>query len=250
MDNDLYKLNLDDKIDKSLKILEQGEKEFSKISLGFTGGKDSLVTLDLAAQVFQDLVLVFVDTGQHFEDVYDFVEWVSNERNFDVFYAKNDNLLENATGTNQVNKKNLSEKNKEELDKAGFGDFFIGKDRGPCCHLLKTVPFKSAIKKLNVDAHINGIRWDEQESRSNEDYFSEREGHTRLHPILHWSEEDVWSYIEKKKLNYNPLYDKGYRSIGCKPCTNIVKKDTNNERSGRAQDKEKVMSRLRDLGYM
>ena len=94
--------------------------------------------------------------------------------------------------------------------------------------------------------------------------------HVRRHPILHWTELDVWEYVKEKKLPVNPLYFSRngyrYRSLGCQTCTNptkskastiddIVKELTTTkvaERSGRAQDKEKeqVMRRLRALGYM
>jgi len=250
MDETLYSMDLPEKIDKSIKILEQASNRYNNISIGFTSGKDSLVTLNLASKILDDFKVIFVDTGYHFEEVYSFIDEVFEDMDAQLITAINKDVLRNMDEDRKVKKEHLNERNQREVEKIGLDEFTVGKDRGPCCHLLKTVAFKNSLREEEIDAHINGIRWDEQESRKNEDYFSERNNHMRVHPILHWSEEDVWNYIYRNSLDYNSLYDKGYRSIGCKPCTNRVSADSESERAGRAQDKEKVMERLRDLGYM
>lgn len=93
--------------------------------------------------------------------------------------------------------------------------------------------------------------------------------HIRIHPMLHWTEQDVWKYIKQENLPVNPLYfsnnGKRYRSLGCAPCTSPIKSNAKTiddiikelevkdyaERSGRAQDKEdeEAMRKLRSLGY-
>ena len=103
------------------------------------------------------------------------------------------------------------------------------------------------------------------------DFFgslSEDQNHIRVHPLLHWTEKDVWEYIEAENIPVNPLYfskrGKRYRSLGCAPCTTPIDseadtiekivaelgKTTTAERSGRDQDKEYMMEKLRALGYM
>lgn len=103
-------------------------------------------------------------------------------------------------------------------------------------------------------------------------YKSEREAgqHLRVHPLLSWTELDIWKYIKRENLPVNPLYfsqdGERFRSLGCKPCTEPVESDVESvddmieeieqsdkgERSGRAQDKESAnaMQKLRALGYM
>ena len=54
----------------------------------------------------------------------------------------------------------------------------------------------------------------------------------KLNPMVNWSREKVWSYIEENKIPYNPLHNQGYRSIGCWPCTKAVDGDQE-ERAGR-----------------
>ncbi|PTD94818.1 hypothetical protein C9439_00645 [archaeon SCG-AAA382B04] len=250
MDEELYNLDLDKKVEKSKEVLKEAKDRYDNITVGFTGGKDSLTTLELVKDVIDDFKVVFVDTGQHFDEVYSFIDEVMEDIDAERIDAINTNVLENVRKGGVVKKDDLNDLNQKELEKIDWEEFTLADDREPCCHLLKTVAFQQTLNDLDVDGHVNGIRWDEQDSRRNENYFSERETHTRVHPILHWSEDDVWSYIQRNGIQYNPMYDRGYRSLGCKPCTNKVSTDAESERTGRAQDKEKVMERLRALGYM
>lgn len=125
---------------------------------------------------------------------------------------------------------------------------------------MKTVPMKVFIEENNVKAVSTAIRWDEQEARRDEVFFSERENppHIRVQPILHFKERDIWETIHKFKIPYCMLYEIGYRSLGARCSTYknsdipAWKQDLENtpERVGRGQDKEKVMAQLRMLGYM
>ena len=95
-------------------------------------------------------------------------------------------------------------------------------------------------------------------------------GHLRIHPLLRWSERDIWAYIESEGIPLPSLYfsqdGSRYRSIGCERCCSPVpsraetvadvvleiKSARTSERAGRAQDKEDAaaMQKLRSLGYM
>jgi len=113
---------------------------------------------------------------------------------------------------------------------------------------------------MGFQAVITGIRWDEQHARENESFFSPRQepDHVRIHPILHFTERDIWDSTFKFKIPFNKLYKKGYRSLGAKGTTHKVSDkpaweqdlEKTTEREGRRQDKEGIMKRLRDLGYM
>jgi phosphoadenosine phosphosulfate reductase len=125
---------------------------------------------------------------------------------------------------------------------------------------MKTAAMNQFIEERGLKAISTAIRWDEQEARIQEDYFSPREspGHTRVHPMLHFKERDIWDLIHQYDIPFCSLYYQGYRSLGIKSNT---KKDSDRpaweqdlentpERGGRGQEKEEIMSRLRSLGYM
>ena len=79
-------------------------------------------------------------------------------------------------------------------------------------------------------------------------YIFPRDNHTRVHPLLDFTEADIWAYIKTFKVPYVNLYDKGYRSLGEKPFTKKATK-YGDERSGREKDKEQLMDKLRNIGY-
>jgi len=180
----------------------------------------------------------------------------------------------------------------EEALRKGMGPH---KGKLVCCNALKTEALKQYILRNKVDAVIVAIRRDEHGIRAKERVFSPRDEnfrwaykeqepemwdiylsqskdktHVRVHPMLEWTEIDVWRYVRKENLPVNPLYfarnGKRYRSLGCQPCTvpiesnaktvdeiiEELKKTDIPERSGRAQDKERayMMQKLRSLGYM
>lgn len=93
----------------------------------------------------------------------------------------------------------------------------MAKDKAECCYQLKAVPINNAIKAYNLNALITAVRWDEQEARINEEFFTWRDNppHMRVQPILHFRELDIWAYIKKHGIPYCDLYKRGYRSIDC-----------------------------------
>jgi len=106
--------------------------------------------------------------------------------------------------------------------------------------------------------------WDQFKSRSDDN------SHIRVHPLLHWTELDIWKYVQRERIPITNLYfaknGKRYRSLGCLPCCSLIDSNASSiseiveelkttriaERSGRAQDKERayMMQKLRSLGYM
>jgi phosphoadenosine phosphosulfate reductase len=256
MNENLMNLSLNKKVEKSKEVLKEAIKKFGKekIALAWTSGKDSTILLHLVRDIFNGNVpipLIFVDTGKHFETVYNFRDELSKKWNLNTINAINTEVID-ASVNGIVKTSKLSEAMKEELHQIGWNkkDFRIALDREPCCHLLKTVAAKKAIIENGLEALIVGIRWDEQKSRSTETYYSPRTNpaHTRVHPILHFSWKEVWEYINLNNVPRNPLYEKGFTSIGCFTCTH-PNPEGKIERGGRAQDKEQTMKRLRALGY-
>jgi phosphoadenosine phosphosulfate reductase len=225
---DVKNWTLEQKEEKSLEIIREALKRYDgQLATTFTGGKDSLTVLHLFKRAGGGEVPVPVlnlDTTVKFKEIIEFRDRIAKEWNLDLIITTNEE------GVKQVR---------------------IAEDKDRCCHLLKTEAINMAVEEHGWKALATGVRWDEQPARINEEYFSERPEHTRVQPILHFSELDIWAYIEKYNLPYCELYDQGYRSLGCEPCTQKSTRQRGDgpEREGRSQEKEEIMGQLRDLGY-
>ncbi len=209
---------------RSLEVIDKAFKRFNKVGVAWSTGKDSTINLFLVRHFDKNIPVLFGDTTVHFKETYEHRDKIAKEWNLNLINMVPDVSYEEVKG-----------------------------ERERCCHALKTLPALKYFERLGLDAVIVGIRWSEHPARSKEEYISKRESgreysHFRVHPLLHWTEEDIWNFTKAHNLPQNPLYDKGFRSIGCAPCTKPSPPDAP-ERSGRAQDKEKIMERLRALGY-
>ena len=101
-----------------------------------------------------------------------------------------------------------------------------------------------AIKTLGLEKIFVAIRRDENKAREKENYVSKRDNHIRIHPMLDFTEKDIWEYIKENKVPYCKLYDEGYRSLG-----DGAQKSGKTERSGRNDEKERIMKVFREMGY-
>jgi len=257
---------------KSIYIIREAHKQFRDIAILWSIGKDSTALMWLVRKAFYGKVpfpALHIDTGYKFKEIYEFRDKWAKEWGFKLDIAQNKESLDNGMGP--------------QCDKLD------------CCTQLKTDALKQAIDKSKYKALLLGIRRDEHGIRAKERVFSPRnrefqwnykdqppelwdqykskqegEQHIRVHPILHWTEYDIWQYVLRENLPVVELYfAKGgqrYRSIGCEPCCNPIPSEADTvekiveelrttkvtERSGRAQDKEKayMMQKLRSLGYM
>lgn len=105
-------------------------------------------------------------------------------------------------------------------------------DPDQCCERLKVEPTRRAIREMNVSCWVTGLRSTEGRTRTDYREVEERDpGLIKLNPILIWHEREVWQYLAVNGIPVNPLYAKGYRSLGCAPCTRIA--NGPNERAGR-----------------
>jgi phosphoadenosine phosphosulfate reductase len=88
-----------------------------------------------------------------------------------------------------------------------------------CCGQAKVDGLEQAL--TGIDAWVTGIRREQSPTRAGAAKLEqdEKRGIWKLNPLADWSDKDLWSYIFKHDLPYNPLHDQGYESIGCAPCT-------------------------------
>ncbi len=105
-------------------------------------------------------------------------------------------------------------------------------DPDRCCNILKVEPTRRAIDEMNVACWVTGLRCTEGRTRVDFREVERRDAELlKLNPILLWYEREVWQYLALHKVDVNPLYAEGYRSLGCMPCTRITSDP--NERAGR-----------------
>lgn len=263
-------------VEISKDIVRQAFDKFKHEELGitWTGGKDSGLTLWIIRQVCQEKNLplpktMIIGEGDEFEEIEHFVERIKQEWHVPLEICRNEDVLKAANYqlNAMVKTKDLNDRNRQELKRIGFeeeefpfeAESYVGN------HLMKTVVFNQFLERNRIKGIFQGLRWDEHPARFDDPYFEYKEGgylmpeHTRIRPILHFTEKDLWDTYAAFNIPYCPLYERGYRSLGAKTTSLISmegipawEQDLENteERAGRRQDKEKAMERMRQLGYM
>ncbi|MGB4960492.1 MAG: phosphoadenylyl-sulfate reductase, partial [Saprospiraceae bacterium] len=106
--------------------------------------------------------------------------------------------------------------------KGPFSFYDSLENRKECCEIRKVKPLKRALAGHTI--WITGIRTAQSQGRSDLQKIEWDEANqiTKVHPLLDWSDEQVWTYIEEYKVPFNPLFNEGFLSIGCQPCTRAV----------------------------
>jgi phosphoadenosine phosphosulfate reductase len=92
-----------------------------------------------------------------------------------------------------------------------------------CCQVRKVLPLTRHLATL--DAWITGLRRDQWATRTNIRKVEIDHDHgaiVKLNPLAEWTEDEVWDYVRENEVPYHSLYDRGYSSIGCAPCTRPI----------------------------
>ncbi len=268
--------HLDELENRSIFILREAFNQFENLGMLWSMGKDSSVLLWLARKAFFGHVpfpILHVDTSYMIPQMIEFRDYYADKWNLDLKVGQS---------TEQV----------ERRETYPDGDL----SRVECCTALKKDPLEDLVETYDFNGIFAGIRRDEEGTRAKERYFSPRDDnfewdyrdqppefwdqyktdfepgtHLRIHPLLHWTEVNIWEYIDRERIPTINLYfsdDEGqrYRSLGCAPCTTPVDSEAETvpeiieelkatqvaERSTRAQDQESesAFEELRASGYM
>lgn len=284
---------------QSIYILREAYRGFNSLTMLWSIGKDSTVLLWLARKAFLGNVpfpLVHIDTSFKIPAMIEYRNKIAMEWNLNLIVGQNEAAIKS--------KQTFPDGNTDRLtcckllkSEALRNSLSADLKRYKLDHT--TGEFFEDPNKESYKGVIVGVRADEEGSRSKERYFSPRDKnhdwdvadqppefwnqfktdfapdtHIRIHPLLDWTELNIWEYIKKENIPLIPLYfDNGngqrFRSLGCYPCTSPVESTAKNvteiieelrsgkfaniaERYGREQDKEGggTLETLRRDGYM
>jgi len=291
--------HLDQLEHRSVHIFREAYANFKQLCMLWSIGKDSTVLLWLARKAFfghAPFPLVHIDTSYKLPEMIEYRDRLAMEWKLTMIVGQNVDALEA--------KRTFPDGAIDRLTCCGLLKTQALKDTLSGAGVRKRLNLRTGQYEIDSNREpftgvIVGARADEEGSRSKERYFSPRTEsnvwdigeqppefwnqyktefapgtHVRVHPLLDWTELNIWEYIERERIPTVPLYyDQGdgtrYRSLGCGPCTNRVESTSRDaadvivelksgkfarvaERAGRAQDKEDGggLETLRRDGYM
>lgn len=178
-----------------------------KIALASSLGAEDQVLTHLIATTNKSAQIFTLDTGRLFPETYHLIQ--ETERKYGI------KIQVYFPDTSQVEKM---------VNEKGINLFYDSiKNRKECCRIRKIEPLKRAFSGLDV--WICGLRREQAVTRYATQMveWDENNRLVKINPLIHWTEDEVWDFIEQHKIPYNTLHDKGYPSIGCQPCTRSIK---------------------------
>jgi len=175
---------------------------------------EDMVVAHLLRKRVPDVPVLFLDTGYHFPQTYEYRDRMTREWSLNLV-----NVLPAQTVAEQ---------------ESAFGILYRT-EATRCCQLRKVEPLMRALEPFDV--WFTGLRREQSPTRKNLKKIEEHRlpsGRKLLKVSLlaDWTWGQVWEYTAKNQISYLPQYDQGYLSIGCEPCT-AIPDDPNNPRSGR-----------------
>ena len=188
------------------------------IALSSSFGIGSAVLLHMVSKIDKGLKVIFINTGCHFRETIDYKERL-------VSLLGLSNLVEYAPTT-------------KDLDLYDPDRNLYEKHHDLCCAIRKVEPIKRSIEGLS--AWISGIMRSQSATRKDVHMVEKYEGDIyKINPLVNWTSKDSYNYMEKEGLPHHPLFEKGYPSVGCEPCT-FLPTEEGGERSGRWKGKAKT----------
>ena len=180
---------------------------------------EDIIVLDLLRQRLPNIPVLFLETGYHFPETYEFRDKLAKEWQLNL--------------VNVVPRKTVAQQEAE------FGILYR-EEPTKCCQVRKVEPLLEALEPFEI--WFTGLRREQSPTRKNLKKVEQHRlptGKTllKVSPLADWTWGQVWEYTGGKGLSYLPQYDQGYLSIGCQPCT-AIPDDPRNPRSGRWSGKK------------
>ncbi|BBN99774.1 phosphoadenylyl-sulfate reductase [Sporolactobacillus terrae] len=214
---------------ESRKVLGWAFQEYGdKVVYSCSFGVEGMVLIDLIYSMNKTASVIFLDTDFHFKETYELIDRVEKR------YPQLKIIKEKPALT--------PEQQAEE-----YGAELWKRRPDLCCRIRKIDPLAGRLKHYN--AWISGLRHEQSPLRRSVSFVNkdERFQSVKICPLIHWKWTEIWDYVRKHDLPYNPLHDQNYPSIGCAYCTRPVKAGED-QRAGRwsAFDKTECGLHLKD----
>jgi phosphoadenosine phosphosulfate reductase len=185
-----------DKLSAEQRVAWALENFPGRVVLTSSFGAQSAVCLHLVATQQPDIPVVLVDTGYLFPETYQFIDEMSERLalNLHIYRA------EHSAAWQEARYGKLWEQGLEGIERYNW--------------LNKVEPMQRALRDLGAAAWISGLRRQQAQSRQNLDVLLWRNGRCKVHPLIDWTDRDVFRYLTRHNLPYHPLWEQGYVSIG------------------------------------
>ena len=198
-------------------ILSWAYESFPRVVIVASFQAESSVLIDMASRIRPDVHVLTLDTGRLPQETYDMIDRIRDRYSVEVDVVSPDagDLV-------------------EMVGRHGVNLFYGSPDlRRLCCEVRKSRPLARALS--GYDAWVTGVRRQQAVTRSRTAIVApdpEHSGLTKIAPLAEWSKDQVWKYIREHDVPYHGLYERGYTSIGCAPCTRATTKGED-DRAGR-----------------
>ena len=211
-------------------ILAWAFEYIPNLAIGTSFQMGGLVNISIAREVVDPVRVLFLETGFHFPETLEFRDKLVSQWGLDLMQT-----------TPTLGPERQAKEIHPEL---------YNVDPDQCCYLNKVLPMEAALEQLG--GWVTGVRRDQSPSRVNTQIFEMQELTSgkviwKVNPQAHWTRSMVEEYVWEYDLPRHPLYDKGYLSIGCAPCTRPVAADED-ERSGRWDGFDKAECGIHTVG--
>jgi phosphoadenosine phosphosulfate reductase len=206
-DNEIAVLNGRFEDQSPQEILQWALRESGLDRLGIASAfqAEGTCVIHMATRIRADVPILFLETGFHFAETLAFKNQLTEMFDLNVV-----DLVGDETVDSQAEK---------------YGPRLYERDPKLCCDLNKVVPFDRALR--GMDGWITSLRRDSAWTRMNTPIVDQSETEpgnwlVRINPMANWTRPQVWRYLKQEGIPHHPLYNLGYSSIGCAPCTRMV----------------------------
>lgn len=183
-------------------VIAWAVEAFPHITFACSFGAEDVVLVDMLQQISPTSDIFYLDTDYHFKETYETRDAMAAR--YDLEFVR------------------VSPKLSPEEQSLQHGEELWTTDANACCGIRKVEPLTRILSQY--DAWITGIRRDQAPTRANSKKveYDSKFGLVKFNPLASWSTDDVWNYIRKNDIIYNPLHDQNFPSIGCQQCTRQV----------------------------